>query len=55
METATVEDALAFIEGYKERRAAGRLLRYEIQIRYNNGNVIEGRFKDKLSAIEVYP
>ena len=26
--------------------------RYEIEVRYNNGDSIEGRFKDKVSAIE---
>jgi hypothetical protein len=37
---------------YAERRAVGPLQRYEIQIRYDNGNVIEGRFKDKPSALD---
>ena len=51
-EMATVDEALAYINGYDENGLTGRLLRYEIQIRYNNGNVIEGRFRDKPSAIE---
>ena len=35
-----------------ESGSGRRFERYEIQVRYNNGNLIEGRFKDKASAIE---
>ncbi len=51
-ELKTVPDAIAFIQKYDEFRCSARVDRYEIQVRYNNGNEIEGRFNDKQSALD---
>lgn len=52
-QVATVPEAISFIEGYLDAAGAGLpVVRYEIEVRYNNGNVIEGKFGDKESAIE---
>lgn len=50
---ATVPEAISFIEGYLDVTAVGLpVVRYEIEVRYNNGNVIEGKFGDKESAVD---
>ncbi|HEV2379218.1 MAG TPA: DNA methylase [Terriglobia bacterium] len=52
-ECASVEEAIAFIQRYEERRReAGPLVRYEIQVVYANGDRIEGRFSGKQDAIK---
>jgi hypothetical protein len=52
-EVKTVRDAIQFIDSYDDTGGVGKPIeRYEIQVRYNNGIVIEGKFKDKASAIE---
>ncbi len=51
-EVTTVDDAVSFIENYVDDGASKPLDRYEIDVRYNNGNIISGRFIDKESAIE---
>lgn len=51
-ELTTVDDAIKFIKKYSETASDLQIERYEIQVRYNNGNIIEGKFKDKPSAIE---
>ncbi|HEX7772594.1 MAG TPA: hypothetical protein VF435_09240 [Pyrinomonadaceae bacterium] len=48
----TVEDALKFIQRYDENRDVDRFERYEIRVRYNNDNEVNGAFNDKESAIE---
>jgi hypothetical protein len=51
-EVTTVEAAIQFIQKYAGKREVKPIDRYEIQIRYNNGNEVLGSFKDKESAIE---
>ena len=51
-EVKTVNDAVRFIESYVENIAPRKFERYEIQIRFTNGNEIIGKFNDKISAIE---
>jgi hypothetical protein len=51
-EVKKVNDAVKFIESYVENIAPCKFERYEIQIRFNNGNEINGKFNDKISAIE---
>ena len=51
-EVITIDDAIQFIESYDDDGKARPVKRYEIEVRYNNGDAIEGRFKDKASAIE---
>ena len=48
----TVDDAIRFVEGYSEMGTASKLIaKYEIQIRYDNGDSIEGEFVDKDRAV----
>jgi len=49
---ATLDEALAFIKEQDGRSTQGPFQRYEIQIRYSNGDSIDGKFVDKLGAIE---
>lgn len=51
-ELKTVDEAISFIKKYGEKASDKPVERYEIQVRYNNGNIVEGKFKDKDSAIE---
>jgi hypothetical protein len=52
-QVATVPEAISFIENYADTAGAALpVVRYEIEVRYNNGNVIEGKFGDKESAVE---
>jgi hypothetical protein len=51
-ECGSVAQAIRFIEGHDEQNCEGPLARYEVQIRYTNGDRIEGQFNDKQAAIE---
>jgi hypothetical protein len=51
-EVTTVDDAVSFIEKYSDDGASKPLDRYEIDVRYNNGNIISGKFDDKESVVE---
>jgi hypothetical protein len=51
-ETVTVKDAIQFIEAYEDDGTQKPIERYEIEVRYNNGDTIHGNFRDKVSAIE---
>lgn len=49
---ANVQDAIAYLQGYEDTRAsAARALKYEIDVRYSNGDVIHGIFQEKGEAI----
>jgi hypothetical protein len=50
-ELASVEAAIEFIQRYKEGGSPSKVERYEIQVRYNNGDSIEGKFAEKGTAI----
>ena len=50
-EVKSIQEAIKFIDSYEDVDSKP-VERYEIQVRYNNGDTIEGRFKDKASAIE---
>ena len=48
----TVDAAIAFVEGYSETDASPKpVAKYEIQIRYNNGDSIKGEFVDRDGAV----
>lgn len=47
----TVNEAIKFIESYKEKAGELPIERYEIRVRYNNDDSIEGSFRDKADAI----
>ena len=51
VEHATVDEAIKFIQAYREKAAERPIERYEIQVRYNNDDSIKGSFRDKTDAI----
>ena len=51
-EVTTIDDAIRFVEGYEEDGRGKPIERYEIEVRYNNGDVVRGQFKDKAAAVE---
>lgn len=52
IEVATIEDAVRLIESHDETKAVGELVRYEVIVRFNNGNEVSGRFNYKASTVE---
>jgi hypothetical protein len=52
VELANLNDALLFMQEYKEDGASYPLVRYEVQIIYMNGDKISGEFTAKEAAIE---
>jgi hypothetical protein len=52
VELPSLDQAIQFVACYTEGEAGGPLLRYEIQIRYDNGDRVDGEFRDRQSAIE---
>jgi hypothetical protein len=51
-EVKTVDDAVKLLQAYDDKRGGGDVNRYEIQIRYNNGDKVEASFHDKEAAIK---
>lgn len=52
IQVLSVEDAITFISGYKKVKALNSFVRFEVNVRYTNGNEIRGQFNDKVTAIE---
>lgn len=51
-EFATIRDAIAFVTSYQENRLRdGSFKKYEIIVRYTNGDKIDASFKDKDKAV----
>lgn len=49
---ATIEQAIEYIQNYQESQPSpAPALKYEIDIRYNNGDVIHAVFQNKAKAI----
>lgn len=48
---ADVSEAIAFIEGFDESKPSTPFTRYEVGVRYSNGDEIRGQFNDKAAAI----
>ena len=46
-----VAQAIVFIETFDESKPDGSFTRYEVGVRYNNGDEIRGQFKDKATTI----
>ncbi len=44
-------EAIAFIEAFDESKPGNLFTRYEVGVRYTNGDEIRGQFKDKATAI----
>ena len=51
-ECLSVAEAIAFVEKYDEHAASGPLLKYEVIIRYDNGDKVDAQFTDRASTIE---
>jgi hypothetical protein len=51
-ELPTLDEAISFLRRYDDRNGRKPVHRYEIQIRYSNGDSIEGKFGEKEEAIE---
>jgi len=51
-EVTTISDAISFVETYGEDGRSKPVERFEIEVRYNNGDVVTGSFKQKDDAIE---
>ncbi|MDO8632744.1 MAG: hypothetical protein Q7R41_19860 [Phycisphaerales bacterium] len=50
--TATgIAEAVAFIESFDESKPDAPFTRYEVGVRYNNGNEVRGQFNDKVAAV----
>ncbi len=48
----SIEKAIEYVQNYKDNQATSTpVLRYEVDIRYNNGDVIHAIFQSKLEAI----
>ncbi len=50
-ELASVKSAIAFIESFEETTVAGAFVRYEVNVRYSNGDEIRGSFETKADAL----
>jgi hypothetical protein len=51
-EKYSVEEAISFIKEYSEYPSPHPFSRYEVEVLYNNGNEIRGKFLDKISAVQ---
>ena len=47
-----VEDAVGFVSEYEQSIPTSDFVRYELNIRYSNGDEVRGTFREKLGAIE---
>jgi hypothetical protein len=50
-EYSTVEEAMEFVRRYDESPGTLPIVLYEIDVRYTNGDRVEGRFKDRRTAL----
>ncbi|MBW4598654.1 MAG: hypothetical protein KME29_03345 [Calothrix sp. FI2-JRJ7] len=52
-QVSTIENAIAYVQNYSTiQTTLIPILKYEIDIRYNNGDVIHAIFQDKAEAIK---
>lgn len=51
-EYSSIGDAIAFLSAYESTAVQGRVYKYEIHIRYNNGDKIMAEFTAKAAAVE---
>ncbi|MEW6533924.1 MAG: hypothetical protein AB1473_24060 [Thermodesulfobacteriota bacterium] len=52
IDCASIEEAIKFIVGYDEAANSHPVLRYEISVKYNNGDAIVAQFNDKEDGVE---
>ncbi|MFH0979996.1 MAG: DNA methylase [Planctomycetota bacterium] len=50
-ELPSVDDAIAFLQRFDESVPVSRFIRYEVAVRYSNGDEIRGSFENRLEAI----
>ena len=50
-ERAMLEEAITFLVGYQENATSRPFVRYDVSVRYSNGNQVRGDFTDKAAAI----
>lgn len=48
----SIREAIAFIEKYNESKGSAKIVRYEVEIRYNNGDRIVGQFVGREETIK---
>jgi len=51
-ELKTIKDAMEFIEKYDEPSGAADFVRYEVNVRYSNGDELRGTFASKVEALK---
>jgi len=51
-EMSSVQDAIAFIQTYDEGASSQPIVKYEVAVRYSNGDRIEAQFTDKGGAVQ---
>ena len=51
-ECSTIGEAIAFLSSYGSEQVQGKVYKYEIQIRYNNGDKITAEFTEKNAALD---
>lgn len=51
-EYSSVSDAIAFLSAYESTAIQGKVYKYEIHVRYNNGDKISAEFTKKAAAVE---
>jgi hypothetical protein len=49
---SSVQEAIEFVHNYQESRASEPILKYEVQIRYDNGDRVDAQFQDREAVIE---
>ncbi|MDM8521745.1 hypothetical protein QUF80_00075 [Desulfococcaceae bacterium HSG8] len=46
-----IQDAIKYIEKYKSTKNSVKFVKFEIFVRYNNGDKVDASFQDKVSAV----
>jgi hypothetical protein len=49
---SSIQEAMIFLDNYKEIHTTRQFVRFEVNVRYSNGDDIRGVFRDKTKAIE---
>jgi hypothetical protein len=48
---STIDEAITFLSQHDESSTVKGFCRYELNVRYTNGDEVRGKFQDKASAI----
>jgi hypothetical protein len=51
IEAQSIDQAITIISSYDKSSRKRPFVRFEIEVRYSNGNDIRGKFHDKMTAI----